>query len=49
MTAVILDGRLVASEIKKQVALQVGQLAKRGIRPFLATIQVGETLPALAI
>ena len=42
MTAVILDGRLVASEIKKQVALQVGQLAKRGIKPSLATIQVGD-------
>jgi len=42
LTAVILDGRLVASEIKKQVALQVGQLAKRSIRPFLATIQVGD-------
>ena len=42
MTAVILDGRLVASEIKKQVALQVEQLAKRGIKPFLATIQVGD-------
>ena len=42
MTAVILDGRLVASEVKKQVALQVEQLVKRGIRPFLATIQVGD-------
>ena len=42
MTAVILDGRLVASEIKKQVALQVGQLSKRGTKPFLATIQVGD-------
>jgi len=42
LTAVILDGRLVASEIKKQVALQVGQLAKRGIKPFLATVQVGD-------
>ncbi len=42
MTAVILDGRLVASEVKKQVALQVGQLVKRGIKPFLATIQVGD-------
>jgi len=42
LTAVILDGRLVASEIKKQVALQVGQLAKRGIKPSLATIQVGD-------
>ena len=42
MTAVILDGRLVASEVKKQVALQIGHLAKRGIKPFLATIQVGD-------
>jgi len=42
LTAVILDGRLVASEVKKQVALQVGQLAKRSIKPFLATIQVGD-------
>jgi len=42
LTAVILDGRLVASEIKKQVALQIGHLAKRGIKPFLATIQVGD-------
>ena len=42
MTAVILDGRPVASEVKKQVALQVGQLAKRSIKPFLATIQVGD-------
>ena len=42
MTAVILDGRLVASEVKKQVTLQVEQLAKRGVKPFLATIQVGD-------
>ena len=42
MTAVILDGRLVASEVKKQVALRVEQLAKRGVKPFLATIQVGD-------
>jgi len=42
LTAVILDGKLVASEVKKQVALQVGKLAKRGVKPFLATIQVGD-------
>jgi len=41
LTAVILDGKLVASEVKQQVAVQVEQLAKRGIKPFLATIQVG--------
>jgi methylenetetrahydrofolate dehydrogenase (NADP+) / methenyltetrahydrofolate cyclohydrolase len=42
LTAIILDGKLVASEIKKQVALQVEQLARRGVKPFLATIQVGD-------
>jgi methylenetetrahydrofolate dehydrogenase (NADP+)/methenyltetrahydrofolate cyclohydrolase len=42
LTAVVLDGKLVASEVKKQVALQVEQLEKRGIKPFLATIQVGD-------
>jgi methylenetetrahydrofolate dehydrogenase (NADP+)/methenyltetrahydrofolate cyclohydrolase len=42
LTAVILDGKLVASEVKKHVAIQVRQLAKRGIKPFLATIQVGD-------
>jgi methylenetetrahydrofolate dehydrogenase (NADP+)/methenyltetrahydrofolate cyclohydrolase len=42
LTAVILDGKLVASEVKQQVAVQVEQLAKRGVKPFLATIQVGD-------
>jgi methylenetetrahydrofolate dehydrogenase (NADP+)/methenyltetrahydrofolate cyclohydrolase len=42
LTAVILDGKLVASEVKQQVAVQVEQLAKRDIKPFLATIQVGD-------
>jgi methylenetetrahydrofolate dehydrogenase (NADP+) / methenyltetrahydrofolate cyclohydrolase len=42
LTAVILDGRLVASQVKKQVTLQVEQLAKRGVKPFLATVQVGD-------
>ena len=42
MTAVILDGKLVASEVKKEIALQVGRLANRGVKPFLATIQVGD-------
>jgi len=42
LTAVILDGKMVASEVEQQVAVQVEQLAKRGIKPFLATIQVGD-------
>jgi methylenetetrahydrofolate dehydrogenase (NADP+) / methenyltetrahydrofolate cyclohydrolase len=42
MTATILDGKLVAAEVKKQVASQAEQLAKHGTKPFLATIQVGD-------
>lgn len=42
MTAIILDGKLVASEVKKQIAVQVGHMAEHGIKPFLATIQVGD-------
>ncbi len=42
MTAIILDGKLVAAEIKQQVAKQVQQLENHGTKPFLATIQVGD-------
>ncbi len=42
MTAIILDGKLVASEVKEQLASQVQQLAKNGTEPFLATVQVGD-------
>ena len=42
MTAVTLDGRLVASEVKKQVILDVESLEKHGTKPFLATVQVGD-------
>jgi methylenetetrahydrofolate dehydrogenase (NADP+)/methenyltetrahydrofolate cyclohydrolase len=42
LTAVLLDGKLVAAEVRNQVASQAGQLAKRGTKPFLATIQVGD-------
>ena len=42
MTATIMDGRLVATEVKKQVIHQVQQLEKHGAKPFLATIQVGD-------
>jgi methylenetetrahydrofolate dehydrogenase (NADP+)/methenyltetrahydrofolate cyclohydrolase len=38
----ILDGKLVASWVKKQIAVEVEHLAKRGVKPFLATIQVGD-------
>jgi methylenetetrahydrofolate dehydrogenase (NADP+) / methenyltetrahydrofolate cyclohydrolase len=42
MTATILDGKLVAAEVKKHVANQAEQLARHGTKPFLATIQVGD-------
>ncbi len=42
MTAIILDGRLVAAELKEQVANQAEELARRGTKPFLATVQVGD-------
>src|SRR5438876_6298297 len=36
-----MDGKLVAAEVKKQVAQQVQQLEKHGTKPLLATVQVG--------
>lgn len=42
MTAVILDGKLVASEVKKQVASEVERLEKKGTNPYLTTVQVGD-------
>ena len=42
MTAKILDGRLVAGEVKKQVAERVERLGRKGVKPFLATVQVGD-------
>ena len=42
MTAVILDGKLVAGDIKNHVARQVERLKKHGQTPFLATVQVGD-------
>lgn len=37
-----MDGKLVAAEVKKQVAQHVQQLDKRGTEPCLATVQVGD-------
>jgi methylenetetrahydrofolate dehydrogenase (NADP+) / methenyltetrahydrofolate cyclohydrolase len=42
LTAIIMDGKLVAGEVKKQVARQVGQLERHGTEPLLATVQVGD-------
>ncbi len=42
MTAILLDGRLVAGEVKKQVAQSVKQLERHGTHPLLSTVQVGD-------
>ncbi len=38
----MMDGKLVAAEVKKHVAQSVQQLEKHGTKAFLATIQVGD-------
>jgi methylenetetrahydrofolate dehydrogenase (NADP+) / methenyltetrahydrofolate cyclohydrolase len=42
MTAILMDGKLVAGEVKKQVAIHVQRLERHGTEPFLATVQVGD-------
>lgn len=37
-----MDGKLVAKIVKREVAEKVAQLEKRGTKPFLATVQVGD-------
>src|SRR5882762_3600616 len=42
MTAIILDGKATAAEIKAELAGRVAALAARGIRPGLGTVLVGD-------
>ena len=42
MTAEIIDGKAVASEIKAEIAIEVTGLRKQGITPGLGTLLVGE-------
>jgi methylenetetrahydrofolate dehydrogenase (NADP+) / methenyltetrahydrofolate cyclohydrolase len=42
MTATIMDGKLVAAEVKKEVANDVVQLQKENINPHLSTVLVGD-------
>ena len=42
MTAEIIDGKAVASEIKAEIAVEVAELKKQGITPGLGTLLVGE-------
>ena len=42
MTAVLLDGKKVASEIRKKVSEKAAGLKARGVTPGLAVILVGD-------
>jgi methylenetetrahydrofolate dehydrogenase (NADP+)/methenyltetrahydrofolate cyclohydrolase len=46
VTAIVLDGEALASEIKSDLAHRVGALAERGIRPGLGTVLVGDDGPS---
>jgi methylenetetrahydrofolate dehydrogenase (NADP+)/methenyltetrahydrofolate cyclohydrolase len=46
VTAVILDGKAIASHIVNSVAERAAQLAKRGATPHLAFVSIGESEPA---
>ena len=42
MSAVIIDGKQVAADVRADVAKKVSQLKEKGISPCLAVILVGE-------
>jgi len=42
LKAKLMDGKLVASEVKKQVATRIKELERHGTTPVLATVQVGD-------
>ena len=42
MSAVIIDGKQVAADVRAEVANKVSELKKKGIAPCLAVILVGE-------
>ena len=46
MTAITLDGELVASEIKKDLRARIAALAEKGVVPGLGTILVGDDGPS---
>jgi len=46
MTAITLDGELVASEIKQDLRARIAVLAERGVVPGLGTILVGDDGPS---
>ena len=42
MSAVVIDGKAIAEEVKSDVASKVASLKEKGITPCLAVILVGE-------
>ena len=48
MAAQIMDGKILAAQIKTQVKTRVGELRAQGIHPCLAVVLVGEN-PASAV
>lgn len=42
MSATILDGKAVLAEVKRELAVRVAELARRGVRPGLGTLLVGD-------
>ena len=42
MTASLIDGKLIAGQIKAEVAVQVSALKQKGVQPCLAVILVGD-------
>jgi methylenetetrahydrofolate dehydrogenase (NADP+) / methenyltetrahydrofolate cyclohydrolase len=42
MTATIMDGKLVAAEVKREVTDRVKSLQRKGVRPSLSTVLIGD-------
>lgn len=42
MSAVVIDGKMIAQEVKEDVAKKVAALKEKGIVPCLAVILVGK-------
>ena len=48
MTAVLLDGELLAAKVRAEVTDRVARLRSAGITPGLGTVLVGDNAPAPA-
>lgn len=42
MAAIVLDGKALAADIRRQVAMEVAEMASAGLRPGLGTLLVGD-------